>query len=250
MTEPKVFPNPPVIEALLDIQVTPSPNASLSNLSLLHEQIADRFPKMSERMSVSFEFQTNNTAEPAVTSSAGGIDGYIFSSQDGTRVVQARLDGFTFSKLRPYENWATLRNEAREIWSVYLSLTQPVNVKRVALRYINRILLPMPFQDFKEYILTIPEIASGVPQGLDHFLMRLVIPQPDSGAVVILTETTELLKPGDTHLPVIFDIDAFFQDREFVPKSEEVWEALQLLHTVKNSIFFSSITPKTEELFQ
>ena len=70
-------------------------------------------------------------------SSAGGPDGYLFTSVDGRQVVQARLDGFTFSRLKPYDKWESLRDEARELWQHYVQIASPETVTRVALRYIN-----------------------------------------------------------------------------------------------------------------
>ena len=54
----------------------------------------------------------------------------------------------------------------------------------MALRYINRINIPLPFTDFKQYLRTTPEIARELPQGLSTFLMRLVIPMDHFESIV------------------------------------------------------------------
>lgn len=48
----------------------------------------------------------------------GAPDGFLLSSSDKLRIVQARLDGFTFSRLAPYETWERLRDEAKSAWRI------------------------------------------------------------------------------------------------------------------------------------
>jgi uncharacterized protein (TIGR04255 family) len=173
----------------------------------------------------------------------------LFASTDGRQVVQARLDGFTFSRLKPYDKWESLRDEARELWLQYVRFASPEAITRIALRYINRIEIPLPIRDFKEYILTTPEIAPDLPQGLDSFFMRLVIPDPKGQAVVIVTETVEPVDEANKRLPLIFDIDVF-RAVAFNVRDNVMWETFESLHDLKNEIFFKSITPKAKELFR
>lgn len=164
-------------------------------------------------------------------------------------MVQARLDGFTFSRLKPYDKWESLRDEARELWQHYIRIASPENVTRVALRYINRIEIPLPMRDFKDYILTTPEIAPDLPQGLESFFMRLVIPDSKTQAVAIVTETMEPVDESSKRLPLILDIDVF-RMAAFNVQDNAMWETFEYLHDLKNDIFLKSITPKAKELFQ
>jgi uncharacterized protein (TIGR04255 family) len=177
-------------------------------------------------------------------------DGYLFQSRDGKRIVQARLDGFTFNKLKPYDDWNTLREEAKELWGRYVDIARPEVAHRIALRYINRIELPLPIPDFKDYVRTAPDIAPGIPQAVQNFFLRLEIPY-SSGALAILTETVQ--PPPDPasaqRLPLILDIDVI-RAESFLPPYTDIWEKFEELRNIKNDIFFNTITPKAEELFQ
>ncbi len=90
----------------------------------------------------------------------------MFRSRDGRRIVQARQDGYTFNWLKPYQTWEVFRDEGRTQWERYRSMFRPEAVARLGLRYINRIDLPIPFNDLRDFIKTAPEVADGVPQGL------------------------------------------------------------------------------------
>lgn len=247
MSEYTVFPNAPITEALLDIRVELPKDVTLSKIEAFHNSVKDSFPEKQERISFTAGFKLSQEG-PQALSTSGGPDGYLFRSPTEKKIVQARLDGFTFNKLKPYENWEVFRSEARELWNQYFQITNPVKITRIALRYINRIEIPLPIKDFKEYILTTPEIAPKLPQGLAYFFMRFDIPNPDIGATAIITQTME--NPTENQrLPLIFDIDVF-QDTTHIGNKVEIWDEFEKLHIFKNDIFFNSITEKTKELFK
>lgn len=249
MVEVRRFPNAPITEALLDIRVTLPAQTDLAKLATFHDAIKQRYPSRQERLAWRGHVAIKTSPIPRVSqSAAGGPHGYLFTSVDARQVVQARMDGFTFSRLKPYDKWETLRDEARDLWQHYVRIASPEAVTRVALRYINRIEIPLPMRDFKEYILTTPEIAPELPQGLDSFFMRLVIPNPKAQAVAIVTETVEPIDESSNRLPLIFDIDVF-RMAAFSVGDQSLWETFEQLRNLKNEIFFKSITSKAKDLF-
>lgn len=241
------FPNAPINEALLDIRAKLPAATDLARLARFQEGIRDRYPNRRERSTWQAGLQLSPTGDVKVEPSTGGTDGYLFTTSDGRRVVQARLDGFTFNWLKPYDRWQTFRKEAKELWMLYVETAAPEKVSRIALRYINQLNIPLPMKDFKDYIRTIPEIAPSLPQGLQNFLMRLEIPDPDSGSLAIVTQTMAPPK-GDT-LSLIFDIDVI-REQAFDPGSPDLWAAFDQLREFKNRIFFFSITERAQELFK
>ncbi len=246
MPDYTVFPNAPITEALLDIRVKLPEKRALADLKVFQDHIKDRFPGRKERK---FLMSALHLApEPSARVSASGSDGYLFESPKEKKIVQARLDGFTFNKLKPYENWESFCSEARELWALYFKIANPTKVTRIALRYINRIEVPLPMKDFKEYILTSPEVAPELPQGVAHFFMRLVIPNDDIGAVAVITQTME--EPtADGKLPLILDIDVW-QKTEYEGENPKMWDEFEKLRIFKNDVFFNTTTDKAKELFE
>lgn len=249
MVRPTKLRKSPIAEALLDIRVNLPKETDLTKLASFQEKIKDRFPIRQTREEWKTSVQFKKEQQPKILKPMGGPLGCLFLSSDKKKVVQARLDGFTFNKLEPYEGWDKFITEARELWEHYIDIAVPLNVIRVALRYINRIEIPLPFDDFKDYILSTPEVAPGIPQGLDSFFMRLVIPEPETDNVAIVIQTFEPPHKDRKLLPLIFDIDTY-REVTMKPDPKKIWEILRNLKDYQNSIFFNSITEKTLELFK
>lgn len=242
-TEWARFPKAPIKEAILDVRAALPLETTLEKLSSYHDLIRERYPQKRERVHFQAEFSTDKDAVQSKQ-----VDGYLYTSADGKDIVQVRLDGFTVNRLQPYDRWQAFRDEAKKLWNDYVSIASPNFVSRIALRYINCLELPTPFKDFKEYILTTPEIAPSLPQGLKTFFMRLEIPHDEHEAIAIVTETMEP-PTDDKVLPFIFDIDVI-REAQFAPNSEEMWQMFERLRNFKNEIFFGSLTDEAKELFQ
>lgn len=248
MQKHTVFQNAPIKEALLDVRVELPNDVDLKKLEIFHSLVKERFPERQERKFIKAEFKLSPEIASAQFPTSSGTVGYLFRSPSEKKIVQARLDGFTFNKLKPYENWEVFRSEANELWNLYLQVANPLRITRIALRYINRIDIPLPLRNFKEYILTTPEVAPSLPQALSHFFMRLVIPNPEIRAIATIIETME--NPVDNQrLPLILDIDVW-RETTYEANQPEMWDDFEQLREFKNDIFFNSITEKTKELFR
>lgn len=250
MTSPLHFPNAPITEAVLDLRVQLGENTAFEALDEFAEAVAKAYPEKKIRSNLEARLQFNKEAHDLRAEGVATKDGYLLSSNDGRQVVQGRLSGFTFSRLKPYQDWGTMRDEARRLWSIYCSFAVPKTVTRIALRYINRVEIPTDqFLDFKDYFLTAPEIAPGVSQGLVNFFMRLVVPDEQKRGIAIITETVDEKHDDPSVYPLIFDIDVF-QTGSFQPDSDKVWDVLEQLRDLKNDIFTKSFTDKAKELFR
>ncbi|HEV2293397.1 MAG TPA: TIGR04255 family protein [Tepidisphaeraceae bacterium] len=236
----------PIIEALIDVQARLNPNTTAVELRRLVEEGDEEFPKPVELKKASFEVKF----EEAQFTGGGTeeVTGWAFRSSDHKRVVQARTDGFTFSRLAPYEHWETLQQEARPLWERYRAIAAPEAVTRVAVKYINRFDIPLPIRDLKDFFRTNPEVSPDMPQGLAAFFMQLQIPYPDLESMLILTQT--LVPPPQAGLvSVVLDIDLFRANN--LPTSDEaIWQLLEQLREKKNEIFEACITDAARELIR
>ncbi len=248
MTWP-LLKNAPIAEALIDLRTEFAVETSEEAYERFFEQIRARYPSRQRRS----EMVTLITAPPPGQTSTSETQhrfaGYVHLSADGGYAVQARRDGFTLSRLRPYESWAALRAEAERVWPEFVAELQPERVTRAAVRYINQIDLRFPSPELKDFFTTYPEVGPQVTTDLAGFLSRLAFAVPAARAHVIVTQATQPIQDGVPRASILLDIDVFRQD--VLPTAgSALWPVLDTLRAVKNDVFFGSLTPKALELFQ
>ncbi len=239
----KHYSQAPITEAIIDLKVTLSEGFSVDDLENIHGHISDHFPVKEQIHAGSLLFQSG----PSIKIDASREHhGFLFRSGDGLRIFQATLSGFTFNRLAPYDTWEEFSADARRLWEVYKNVCRPSSVIRAAVRFINRLDLPGPILDFKEYLRTVPEMSPDLPQGLSGFFMQLQNPQEDLKCMLIINEAfTQPTSPEV--VSVILDFDLF---REHIWQSddEDIWRFLEKLRQRKNLAFEASITDKTRRL--
>jgi uncharacterized protein (TIGR04255 family) len=242
----RILRHPPIVEGLLDIQFDALTSDRLSEIETLGQQFPD-YPTKNPRMSVIGNVQlAAGTSEGSFTHN---IIGYQFWNTTRTRVVQVRLDGITISLLAPYTKFEDLQHEAQRVWSVFTAAIGRPKIKRLGVRYINRLELPLPLESFNQFLNTVPELAPGIPQGLSHYSMRLTIPDTETASTAIVTQVMEGHHEDAASLPLLFDIDVFHALDDDVP-DEMLWSIVAELRQYKNRIFFNSITPELERMLQ
>lgn len=235
----------PITEALIDIRVKLPSDFDVKNISTIYESIKNQYPEKQERIQSKVKFEPK--AEEIVKSSRPEIDGYRYFSSDKKQIVQARMDGFTFSRLHPYVKWEELRDEAHRLWQLYMNITSPESITRVAVRYINNLNIPMPIRDFSDYLTAPPTVSEGLPQVVSSFLTRVVIHESSVGANAIITQALEQVVTDVA--PIILDIDVFKLQPEGI-EQKDAWEIIEKLRRFKNKVFFSSITDNLKEMYK
>lgn len=241
-----IYQNAPIIEAILDIQVSLPPNISLEQLRSLHAKIQDRYPEKQERIAFKGSLKLAFQEKESVTTGSGMVDGYLFRSSIEGKIVQSRLDGFTFNKLKPYESWRLFSTEAKKMWGYYCEIAHPIKITRCSLRYINKIIIPFNV-DIKDYFLTGPEISHKLPQAFRSFFMRLEMSNEKNDSLGMINIASQ---PADeTGFPIIFDIDVI-RNIDIFPNDDKLWSYLKKLRDFKNSLFFESLTEKAKEMFK
>jgi len=247
MTHPHLS-RAPIVEGLIDIQVKQHPDWSAEQLDPLIAKLKGSYAQVKplQQIHARVKLEQGKPPSQAIESKPGG---YRLERQLPPFVILARREGFTLSRLAPYDTWDNLVIEARPLWQEYCNVCKPEAVTRVATRYINRIELPIEGLDFDDYLTAAPRVPRRLQQTLVHFLSRIVTPDPDSGASVAISQVLEEANPATRKVPVLVDIDVYKQ-LDLSVDSEDVWGLLNKMRELKNCAFFDSLTPKALELFK
>lgn len=234
----------PITEALIDFRVSLPQKISLEKLGEIGAKIEKRYPTKENL----FQYETNISYEegkPSVSEAHKQI-GFRYFSEDKKFVFSPTIEGFTLSRLEPYETWEKLKQDGFELWKIYKKTAKPLSISRVALRYINLLRLPINIRDFKDYLTAPPDVPPRLPQTLNGFFSRIIIPIEKLDATAVIALKTDTVAK-QTSQEVIFDID-IFKNVDFNGNGDDAWKLTEFLRVEKNKIFFESITEKMEEL--
>jgi uncharacterized protein (TIGR04255 family) len=166
----------------MDIRVTPRDGLDVDELRAIAEAVP-QFSDVQDQFTITAGLQLGSAPSQTITPIKNGFQ---FATEPRSEMLQVQRNGWAFNKFAPYDSWKTFSEAGWRLWNNYRDLARPKEIKRVALRYLNRLDLPLPFADFKEYVLTVPEVAPKLPQGLSNFFMQVQIPQNDIAALVIV----------------------------------------------------------------
>ncbi len=242
MTPGSPYSRPPLVEALLDIQVD---LGEMPTESLLRcpNKVKKDYPGVKKAQQNTVEFSFGKKVSSSASSESTG---YVFASPDKKQLFQAKRSGFTFNRLEPYLGWDAFIAEAKRLWPEYCKITKPPTWNRLALRYINRFDIPLPVINLETYFRTYPEVSRDLPQFMQGFFFQFNLPIEEIGSMATITQTgvSEPTKPDCTS--IILDIDLY--RIESLPAENEPWPLFETLRIWKNKIFESCITDKAREL--
>ena len=234
--------NPPIIEAVLDIECDLPPSLKVATLEpRIKKALGNNYPKSRQIFFQEHQFEAKLN-KPAKLSVTGGIQGLQFLHDDEKQVVQFRTQGFSFNRLEPYTSLDTYLPQIKKAWLTYVKLATPLQIRMIRLRYINRILLD--FVDgrvnLEEYFRNGPRLADAEKQTFLGFLSQYSALDTETGYQVNSVLTMQIAE-GDK-LPVIFDNSAIVQ--EIRSPDDWTWIRSKILglRQLKNKVFTRTLT--------
>ena len=239
MSEHPNLRNAPIREALIDFRVRLPADFSQETLRDLADSLQSEFPKVGPIHQFQGQIEFGDEG-PVAIQRGPQLLGYRLESPTGLDVAQIRIDGFTFSRLAPYESWDRMVEDAWVVWERYVEGLRPLGIERIATRFINGIALP-PSGQLAEVFRVPPGVSDG---RMEAFLFRYHL-APREGVTAIVSLATE--DGSDTSM--ILDIDCFVR-KSFSTDSESLRLQLPKVRDAKNRIFFNALTPQAIERFK
>lgn len=231
----------PIVEAVIDIRVVPSVKWDEGSLEKELKQRLPDFPKVESLREARYQLTPGKPDVPVVEDF--GCVSFKLHSNDSLYIAQFNKGGFVFSRLKPYEDWGQFSQEALRLWAIYCELLKPSDIKRIGLRFINRIDIMQSTIELGDYYKYPPEPLKELNWPLAGYLHHDVIQIPETLYSINLIKTVQNF-PGKIGL--ILDVDVFMQS-QFEFNELRIIECLEEMRWAKNKIFFSSLTEKLIE---
>lgn len=236
----EIYQHSPIVEAVIDIRLVNRPNLTINDLDLFAEKLSVPFGDVSRAIEVTEEMRTDGSRSK--TERPVGL--LLRHSTDARQVLQIQLEGFSFSHLAPYERWERFRDEAQEWWNQYAAVAEPQLVRRVGVRYINRLEVGgTVIDDLTPFVNVHPVTPWQLTSPPSGFSLQLRVPL-DRGANILLNEAT-VRNPKTREMAILVDLDAF-TETEMSP-SDDVWNVVEGLHVEIEKAFEAVITDRVRE---
>jgi uncharacterized protein (TIGR04255 family) len=251
MASPRQLRSPPITEALVDFRILAKSPVDPGRLRQLAEELKPDFPTSEEKQQFRAEFRVEHGKLAPPIQEDLGFQGVWVKNESGTLVAQLRTDGFTLNNigLGAYVGGERLINDSLALWSRYADAVQPAAVVRLALRYLNRLDLPLAEgEEFSRFLTTRVELPLGAPQLVSSFVNRVVSHDETTGATAIVTQKLDAPGTPARPVPIIVDVDVVFE-QELSVEPGALREMLLVLRDLKNRCFFALLTDEAVKIY-
>ncbi len=245
MTSPQ-YKRPPITEAVIEIRLEDSLSERM--VEKIHNRLKKRY-ESSERISI-IGFMLD-PRKKEIAKIPDEFEGYKLTSKDQADVVQIKPNSMACSRLAPYHGWESFEPRARENWEIWRKTTKHTKIKRIGVRYLNRIDIPLRRGhkiDIEDYLTIFPKYPE--PHLLTSFTkytMQVMGPFSIEGFYLIIN-TNVVKSPLIDHFSIVLDLDLSPQG-DMPQRNDKVWEMINKMREYKNNAFEMCITDKARELF-
>jgi uncharacterized protein (TIGR04255 family) len=247
--------NPPIVEAIVDIDCELPPNFALAALEgRAAESLKGTYPKLQKKMMHQFQIRKDGDGPPEHTFKNEALEALLFRSEDEKQLTQFRRTGYSFNRLAPYpeEGMDAFFPEIQRTWEDYCQIAEPIRIRKIGLRMINRIGLPLGVGgslELDEYLEAGPQMPKLEDRKLSFsgFLNKYQVGDQDStlrASVVLASQGA-----ADGKLTVLLDIDAFDPQPTESFDWPYVSAVLTSLRGLKNDLFRKTPTSSCLKLF-
>ncbi len=253
MAERRRYRNPPVEEALCEFRFDPSQEWDLTIPGKLQAALGDAYTgKPRHQMGMQALFQAQSGGATNLTFSQG-LARVQLIDRSGKRIVAVGQDVLSIHMLRPYQDpaeqdkggWDEFRRRIEQALHAYWKVAKPLGVRRVGVRYVNRIVVPSESCDPQRYILCAPRETTGLPVHMNRFVVRVESRYEDGVRLVVTCATLEdSPEPG----AFLLDIDVIWETESAVGKPEAMAKTEDLRDRERQG-FEALITDEARRLF-
>lgn len=241
----KKYNNPPVVEALCEIFFDGSQwDSTLPGL--FFDRVKNDYPKKKELEQIGVEVNVYKDAQGSRV--LRGNQRIQFIKNDGSQLVQVEKDLLVVNQLRPYPKFEDWKPKIDAMLAIYKELAKPNSIKRIGVRYINRVVIPSGKFKMEDYFCLYPKVPQSLGAMHGKFMMRLEIPPKNKGHFLVITFGTAPAESPEISAAMfdLYNICNMPASASLVQIDERITEA----HENIEMAFENSITDRTRTLFE
>lgn len=237
------YPHPLIQEALCEIHFElPEGNTWTPGLFWrLFDRVQDQFPEFEPVPHVAMRFHTGPSG---IEQTLIGQQRVRYRHRERNLLLQLSEEVLTVNILPKYPGWQSMLADVLWAWQALTEEVHPTAIRRLGLRYINRIPKTAPNQMASPWLGPSNYLAPAALTSLPGFLSRLESQRDqDTRLIVTLADTDQ--QDAD-QAAIIFDIDCV-RERVLGVESSILEQELSALHDTAWQVFAASMTPHLEK---
>ena len=239
------YKNAPIIEAVCELRFEPDSPWDLVMPGLVYEQVKDAFPKRRQVKTVGLSILAG---PDSIEQRVQPVDRMQFLSEDESVLVQVGPNLLSVNHLKPYPSWQEFLPSIRKAVGAYCDVVNPTTIHRIGLRYINRIEIPSPRIELKDYFEFYPFVGSNLAQEHGPFRVGIQTPYEDSRDILKIELMSANTKTPDTSA-FILDLDYFLVQPEGITL-DGVLKWVGVAHGRVEDAFEACITERLRQIFE
>ncbi len=244
------LPQAPIVEAVIEIQTLGAGQWEENSVRIQLETKLPEYAFLDSQREFKYELKLRAEQPSEQNLQDLGWKGLRFRSKDQHYIAQFNRTGFVLSRLQPYETWEKLFQEAMRLWGFYLEVSDATELRRLGVRFINRIGLPGHEVKFEDYIQPAPEPPKKLNLPFHMFIHHDTLAVPGYPYAINVVRTIQPPNdPGSEGVALLLDIDVFTLPGVEL-QMDALEECLAEMRWLKNKVFFGSITTKALENFK
>ena len=253
MSKRRRYKNPPIEEALCEFRFEPGLGWDPTIPGKLQVELGDEYTgKPQQGRFVEVELGTQEGSPPNLRLHQG-LEKVQLVKEDGKRMVGIGPDILSIHMLRPYQNpsdpeasgWNEFEPRISDALEAYRNISEPTGVRRIGIRYINKIVIPRKSVRVEEYLISALPVISGLPDRLNNFMSRIDYAYEDEVHLVLSQGSVNA--PPD-HVGFLLDLDVIWESSDSLALDKAL-EKVNDLRVRERKAFETVITDKARELF-
>jgi uncharacterized protein (TIGR04255 family) len=239
------YPNPPIVEAICEFKFKPDQSWDATLPGLVYASVREEYPHREQQ---NLPDITVSTIEGGIKQDVVAIQIMSFYNSDRTRFIRLGVDTVSIHCLHPYPTWSVFRPKIEDVYNKVRLITGPISLRRIGLRFVNRIIIPKQSFELSEYFNFRPNLGEGLGQKIIGFTMGCVLPfREDKDICKVKLSSSSADAPGS--MAFILDLDYSLENADQLqPENTLSW--IEEAHGSVERIFENSITDNLRSLFR
>ncbi len=240
------YKRPPIVEAVIEVRFQNALTAT--ELGKCQRKLKKKYPvtkNIYKNFGVLIEIVQGG---PKSRGFQKGDEGHRLESNDAEWIVMLYPGQLAFVRLAPYTGWDSFLGAFQDVWKIFKGAAGSRRLTRLAVRYINRIDIPLKpgteTIDIADYL----NLGVNTPEGM-------VVDGYEAVLGMNLDENTKAVVRTATQAPAVSKTAALLLDVDLsvhnaLPaKDEDMYKRLSWLRDQKNDLFEKFTTDESKELF-